>query len=736
MAEDRASTESPPAPPIGSPPICRSRDEILRRELKHFTQRTLRRELRDFGTRLQNSISEDLQRVVASLAPGLHDGNFSTSSNRPLGMGAMCVPIPEVLRNAALSNSEESTSSIGPLREGSPSQLHGCLKKNQHEPSLDASKRWSPALSAEGTPRDPPSKKQAKTITFEGVSTDEEAQKEMMNRILTGTGFPSASSSEPSSVAPASPLFENDGFAQDEPEESPALPGAVTIRKSLSRCTLDHLASASEREKLRKQGGGSRPSKRATRMDSAGKNRQTIMGASANQTELPTFFGFKRETRVSPRKDKSGTCTTGAEADGTVRSSTTSWTSIASLHGLAKWQDRLQAMVLSHHFDWAFGFLVFLQGMIIGIQTDYIARNGTDVVPTAFRVVDITFCLLFNFELIMRVMTFGRFFFGGEDWRWNLFDVGMVLLQNVEEITHIITLQSDDDANGAGSSFGYLRLLRLVRLLRVLRIVRIMRFVAELRKLVCSIGSSLQSLAWTVVLLIYVLYVAAVCFTQLVANHMRGDILPAPELGLYFGSLGHSLLSLFQAISGGVDWEVLCRPLGSIHVCVMILFSFYIAFAVLAMMNVVTGVFVDSALQSSAKDQEQDLILRMREFYHKTSLDNGGSITWDEFEHHLKDKDSLDYFKNIGVNIAEAKSLFELLDVNEQGVVDGDEFVMGCLRLRGPARSVDLTTLMYDNKRMLGKLQHSCERVMSLLQAQQRSSERYSNKPGRVVAVE
>eukprot|EP00913_Durusdinium_trenchii_P003197 g2957.t1 len=64
-------------------------------------------------------------------------------------------------------------------------------------------------------------------------------------------------------------------------------------------------------------------------------------------------------------------------------------------------------------------------------------------------------------------------------------------------------------------------------------------------------------------------------------------------------------------MTGGVDWNDLSLPLEPISPIMSLIFALYIAFAVplfsrqtvLAMMNVVTGVFVESALGSAREDR-------------------------------------------------------------------------------------------------------------------------------------
>merc|ERR1719229_609416 len=76
------------------------------------------------------------------------------------------------------------------------------------------------------------------------------------------------------------------------------------------------------------------------------------------------------------------------------------------------------------------------------------------------------------------------------------------------------------------------------------------------------------------------------------------------ELRSYFGTLTDSTVSLYMAMSGGVDWgdvyEAL-RPMSSEY---RYAFLVFITFAILALLNVVTAVFVDATMQRSQTDRE------------------------------------------------------------------------------------------------------------------------------------
>ncbi|CAE8665450.1 unnamed protein product, partial [Polarella glacialis] len=99
-------------------------------------------------------------------------------------------------------------------------------------------------------------------------------------------------------------------------------------------------------------------------------------------------------------------------------------------------------------------------------------------------------------------------------------------------------------------------------------------------------------------------YVTAIYFTQSVTATLTSlegtgqeDSSDAQALSELFGSLTISALSLFQGIAGGIDWKDLVNPLMNlVSPWAGLLLVGYIAFAILAVMNVVTGLFVENAM--------------------------------------------------------------------------------------------------------------------------------------------
>merc|ERR1719277_555777 len=87
------------------------------------------------------------------------------------------------------------------------------------------------------------------------------------------------------------------------------------------------------------------------------------------------------------------------------------------------------------------------------------------------------------------------------------------------------------------------------------------------------------------------------------------------DLDKYFPDLTTTMITLFQAISGGIDWAIVLDPLMRVSPWIAVPFIFYIVFCQFALMNVVTGVFVESAMISTTKERERQLLNTVRDLF-------------------------------------------------------------------------------------------------------------------------
>jgi Ca2+-binding EF-hand superfamily protein len=151
-------------------------------------------------------------------------------------------------------------------------------------------------------------------------------------------------------------------------------------------------------------------------------------------------------------------------------------------------------------------------------------------------------------------------------------------------------------------------------------------------------------------------------------------------------------VALFKVITGGIDWGDLSKVLGATSLGEFMLIV-YISFTVIAVMNVITGVFLDTATERAKKERELYLVRSAKRVFEQADHTSDGTITWEDFKPALEHSDVQAFFHTIDLEVSEAQSLFELLDTSSDGFISSDEFLKGCLRLRGPAKALDLLAL-------------------------------------------
>lgn len=252
-----------------------------------------------------------------------------------------------------------------------------------------------------------------------------------------------------------------------------------------------------------------------------------------------------------------------------------------------------------------------------------------------------------------------------------------------------------------------------------MRLFRLTRFFPGLQVLVFSIVNTLKSLVWAVVLLALIFYTFGIYFTLAVKDHLddyKDDIDPDVKdlLNVHYGTLGLAMDTLFKSISGGVSWQEVANPLQTVQVCYGF-FIFFIVFTIFAVLNVITGVFVQSASEAAEEDQDmafhnyifrrQAYISRMRELFSQTDVNMDGGLTIDEFADLLTSDMGQAFLGGMDLTMSEAQIVFNIFDTDGGGHIDLEEFLTGCLRMRGAARSIDMLMMMSEMKALSKNLE-------------------------------
>jgi len=349
-------------------------------------------------------------------------------------------------------------------------------------------------------------------------------------------------------------------------------------------------------------------------------------------------------------------------------------------------QSRFYQCVTGPRFQYITAIIIVVNAIFIGVQADFRARSHRESYrPSFFAFSEISFCVFFVVEITARIIAQGREFVCGDDWKWNLFDATIVFCQLFEQIVkamgkHFVNL----------SSF---RMLRVLRIFRVGRLLRVLHMFDELRQIMESMTKSASVLGWSGVMLGIVIYIFSVVVLQFVVD-AGTHTLHARELQRYFGTLPRTVFTMFEAVVGGFEWDELVSPLmEDISPIFGFIFSIYIACCMFAVMNMLTGVFVDKAIQSVREDKDKVLAHNLLETFCGGEAEQN-DITWQEFEVKLSSETMQDYLKQINMAQSEGEALFDLLDMRGRGRLNPGAIVDGCLRLRGPARSFEQALLM------------------------------------------
>lgn len=245
-----------------------------------------------------------------------------------------------------------------------------------------------------------------------------------------------------------------------------------------------------------------------------------------------------------------------------------------------------------------------------------------------------------------------------------------------------------------------------------------MRSTEELQVLCGCIAQSLKNFCWATCLLVVHIYVASIYMTSAVIAHKEQTGAPAEELTTWYGNVPQAALTLFQSLSGGVDWKDAMAPvLSDLSVWHAAAALSWLSWVLLVIMNIVTGVFVNAAFGRVEEIREISSINTARRLFKRIDSDSSGVISINELLEHMNSREVQEFFQNVDVDPCEAQGLFELLDVDGSGEIEFEEFISGCLRLQGSAKAVDILLISRENKlnfcnlsRQLGAIQASLSR--------------------------
>jgi len=370
----------------------------------------------------------------------------------------------------------------------------------------------------------------------------------------------------------------------------------------------------------------------------------------------------------------------------------------------------LQHFVGSRSFEMFVSLNVVANMLIIAVRANIRMQDpGVQETAPVLDMLDIATSSTFALELFLRIASEGWTYLSPNrpDFVWHFFDCFLVLTAVVEgalQIVHGTTGALDLSA---------LRLFKLGRLLRILPAARFHRGMSDMRIIVLSIVHGMRPFFWAGLVLLLVMSIASVVFMELllalVADDREGYAWK-PEIDDAFGTVGLSVYTCIKCILGGTDWGDVAQPLWDASWPIGLVFTSFIAYSQLLLLNVMTGIFVRNAAETANKDEDAMMVYELGErktwvrqvikiFNEAAGGDGKGDdiLTKDSFVQALSELRVKMLLLKLGIDTDahSPASLFNLFDYDSSGTLDINEFASALHHFHGYARSVDIAKMKY-----------------------------------------
>jgi len=381
---------------------------------------------------------------------------------------------------------------------------------------------------------------------------------------------------------------------------------------------------------------------------------------------------------------------------------------------------------------------MFVRGLVIMMDTVLVIGEvsySTHMVATRqqpqllwlYPSVSAPLCLFFWFDMIFTLsMEFPKFdlFFGRTGQRFlNL----LAILQQTLALIGAISMPARRFTSlyrAVVSRFSFLRIFRALLNLPGLGGKWLQKQIGELYIMIRALAGTVQPLVWCSVMVLIILIIYGTFFAesaaQRISNHYHWAVAPAEgsdeELLIEsWGGLDRAVFTLFKAMLGGMDWGDAYDSLTTYKDPWLIKtgFIFFICFTYIAFLNTVTAVFIQCAFVRLEKDksfavqreleEKINYLCTAQDLFKLLDEDEVGTIKLTNLVLHIQDPQVFSLFQRLQLDVEadQFQKMFVLMDTDRSGLVNMEEFMAGCLRLRGKATSLALELLHSDVKYMI-----------------------------------
>eukprot|EP00403_Amphidinium_massartii_P025031 CAMPEP_0178392940 /NCGR_PEP_ID=MMETSP0689_2-20121128/11934_1 /TAXON_ID=160604 /ORGANISM="Amphidinium massartii, Strain CS-259" /LENGTH=460 /DNA_ID=CAMNT_0020013523 /DNA_START=42 /DNA_END=1422 /DNA_ORIENTATION=- len=328
-------------------------------------------------------------------------------------------------------------------------------------------------------------------------------------------------------------------------------------------------------------------------------------------------------------------------------------------------------MATHHMMEPTIMVLILLNAVWIGFEVEL--EEPGEPKDAIFSQVNGLFCAAFTLEIVMRILAYKKrtdFFLDPEAWKWNTFDLVLVILMVLETFV-APTFRGGEDREHSG--------LQCISIAANVPNRPTGGNIPELTIMVKSLMAALRSVSMTFLLALGVFYVWAIIFTQWARSKSQTSV----EYE-HFGTLPRSFLT-FQQILSFDETFVLIRFVfrrSPMHGMLLLLFILVAAFTIL---NMLIGVICKIVALTNVHAREKALKKKVSQTFEQMDEDESGTITQVELRNH----DSMLALRQVGIDDRLLQSALNIVE-SHTDTIDLDDLLEIIFKLLHSPETLDV----------------------------------------------
>lgn len=415
----------------------------------------------------------------------------------------------------------------------------------------------------------------------------------------------------------------------------------------------------------------------------------TIDASNSDLEDETSTRGGPRATANSTGSINRKSRYTGTAARRTTKKSAHSGSGSSIFHGSIfneEWTRSIKTVLLSPKFDCLICFVIVLNSISIGMEISADLK-GEDT--SAYKQLENLFLIIYVGELASRFSVYGLSCLTNP---WVAFDFVLVVA-GVMTAWIIMPLSGSVPAG-----MGPLMVLRIMRLFRLARAVRLLVQFKTLWMLVCGLLYSLGTIFYTFLLMLLIIYVWACLGIELITKHDLGPQGAEPDpdfedaVETYFSSLPQAMFTLMRFVILDSASEVY-DPIVAGDKTLLFYFLMFMAVVSIALMNLVTAVIVEGAIEQAEADKEMQkaheeqqrklLVRECQDLFEQIDADASGFLSKEEIETAPLDAQEklIKLFKDAGTWKDVMDQMEMTMDLDRDGFISIKEFIDGIMRI-------------------------------------------------------